>query len=140
MTVLLLPAVLCRLTILPGWQINGTLCYLVNGKQGILKKGESLKSPARDRHTVSSGQPFLYSCCSLSFAVPIVLVSRRCQRRLGGTSHYLWTGWARVNQYPLQSFVGAELLTEYCVIDVFQILRRVLLPQLLWCVLYHNAA
>ncbi|KAJ9094730.1 hypothetical protein QFC21_005888 [Naganishia friedmannii] len=32
--------------------VSGTMGYLVNGKQGILHKGESLKSPAGDRHTI----------------------------------------------------------------------------------------
>ncbi|KAJ9121303.1 hypothetical protein QFC24_004639 [Naganishia onofrii] len=30
---------------------NGTFCYIVNGKQGSLQKGESIMSPAGDRHT-----------------------------------------------------------------------------------------
>lgn len=34
-------------------QKNGTLCYIVNGKEGRLYRGESMMSPAGDRHTVS---------------------------------------------------------------------------------------
>lgn len=33
-------------------QKGGTLCYVVNGKEGRLYKGESMMSPAGDRHTV----------------------------------------------------------------------------------------
>ncbi|KAJ9102701.1 hypothetical protein QFC20_004974 [Naganishia adeliensis] len=30
---------------------SGTLCYIVNGKEGRLYRGESMMSPAGDRHT-----------------------------------------------------------------------------------------
>lgn len=63
-------------------QKGGTLCYVVNDKEGQLYKGESMTSPAGDRHTVCFTFVFRRAAHdSPSFLS--VLVPSRCQGRLG---------------------------------------------------------